>query len=1608
MDKRSCSAIWMAAWLLAYVINNPSHAQAISPDAELRAQVDLRQRIPLPDAGVFGEQYNPLTGELMLEQVDVFFGTNGLPVSLARSFSPGESPRDTPRNGAFADWQMELPRITTLTVRYDDGHGWRVAGDNPYARCNAFGAPPSLALHDGKANPDAASSSDTLDPDAWWQGYQLRIPGLAQQEILHRDPANTLIPAMNGAEGRPLRFPLLTAQQWQIACLGQTDNGEPGEGFLAVSPAGLRYVFNHLVYAAAPASSLGELGTLERFRASMLVTRIEDRFGNVLDFTYDRDRLIAISNGHEAGLRIDYRGDIPSLVERVVLNSGAPSPRIWTYRYDGLGSGRETLVGVGLPDGTTWNYKLQSLSEAALDYRGESTCRGARLFDASQAFTGSMTSPQGLTQQLTLKGFRHGRAGVTNTCGKSFPFPWVPAEYDTLSLVQRGYSGPSVGTPTWSYRYSAASESPAWTELIDPDGRVSRTTFSNAADQSEGRVLSVDTDRHANGSASRRVTFDYAQAGSGPYPGVLGSAPRSRSNAAAEAVLQPLVRQSLFQDGDTYTTEFQAFNAFAQPTLIRRSNNMAGQPSLGLELDYLNDASHWMLGLTTAVTDKASRQVILREVYDLANVTLIQQDRFGSKEASYSYTSQGLLASMSDGNGLTTQYQDHLLGQPRRTVYADGTSESALLDSFGNVVSRTDRAGTATHYDYDSMGRVTRIGAPQSDSVGWNDTVVHYEYDPQSHWGLQGGHWRTHQQRGSVITLTYYDALQRPLLSFLRDNGNDISFRRQFDWKGRVVFEAYPVNGFAEVDQQRHGTRTDYDALGRVIRTSQHSEHGALVTAITYLAGARTQTTDPKGVVTTRDWQVLDDPIDAEIVKVSAAEGVTQTVVRDAYGLPLSITQSGLYENAPVSLTRHYIYDSHKRLCRTIEPEAGSAVVDYDAGGRIAWTAQGAQISGSDCGREQVSDAGKTRRTYDVMNRLLSVAYPAGTRGVSFGYDALGLLAYADTGTSRWSYGYNKRGLPVSETLTVEGVPYTIGHRYNANGSLVDTTYPDGRVVDYAPDGWGRPTKAGSFAATARYLAAGALEYFRYGNGIEYLAEQNARQLPKNMSYVLPSGGLLFSQDFSYDTLGNLSHATDLSDTASTRRDFAYDALGRLTRAVLPGAVNSETYAYDPLNNIRRVVNDSGLQRDYQYDPLNRLNHARGANGQVHQFAYDARGNVIQRDATPFTFDFANQLTEVVGRESYDYDAFGHRVLKTRLGVGGGKSVYVYSRSGQLLFQRDHDVASSETDFIYLGGVLVAQATTRKLDQPGAISFTPGSPTDGNYTIAWGSAGGAATYELEESHDGGAWQAIYRGGSTSYTYSMVDNQRLGGTYTYRLRACASTCGQWMQSGPMGVSPRKTARFHLPQGIQRFDYTVAWEPSYSASAYDIEEGETDRSGNLVWTRVASGLPQNSLVRPGNRVGTYMYRVSSFNAHGNRGWLHSDTNQKVVVDPGEVGPPSQPRMTSPIHGMLQVRFPYALRVAWDPVARATHYEVTSNVPFSCQTVGIDCVFSAIRAGDYVMNVTACNAEGCSPPSTRILTLVAMGGIPIRTASAPSESKPERSEQSDTKSLAESHGE
>jgi len=1468
MDSRRLSSCIGAALISAVLPT--AQAQSVKPQEEMRAVVGMHAQLPAPEPVGFGERINPITGELSLLQTEAVLDGAGPALSVSREFVPGNAPAGWPRTGAFADWTLALPRITTLSLAYPDGHGWRVAGPNPFARCTAFGAPAKVA-----ASETTRAGLATVDPNAWWHGYQLDVPGLGQQEVLRRAAGNDLAPDMKQADGSPMTFPLVTANQWQIACVGATANGEPGEGFIAVAPDGTRYTFDHLVYAWAPALDLADTGKVDRVRASLLVTRVEDRFGNTLTYLYEGDRLVGMQRAGDAEIKIDYRADAANLIDRVTLRPEVANPRVWTYRYDQLGTGSERLAGVTHPDGTSWSFELQNLAEARVAYTSDATCDAAGSL-AEGRFDGSMVNPEGLSATLTLASTRHWRAGLVSDCKMSVHAPWRPYKFDTLSIVARAYEGAAIAPLSWSYRYSPAASARVWVETVDPDQRVTRTTFSKMADNTEGKPLDVAIDWREGGSFARLTRFSYAAAQAGPYPERLGNSPQTRINTLV-GVATPLTKREIVQDGDTFTTEAKAFDRFAQPVHVRRFNSIADQPSLELGLSYLEAVPQWTLGLSASVTDLSSQTPIAKTIYDPANATVAEQWSFGRKLASYTYTSRGQLASVTDGNGLTTRYDGYVLDVPGTIAYPDGTTESRTVDPFGDVVVNTDRAGIITTTEYDAMGRVARIGTPRGDSVAWNDTAIFYDLGPV---GAQFGGYASRKitQREGMQENVYYDALGRPALVHLYEWGNSLrhSQRRAYDWHGATIFASYPLEGELHRDAITAGVSTGHDVLGRPIKIARDSELGSLVTDFNYHSGATVLATDPKGAITTTRYQVLDTPDHGGVLDVQAPEGVTQAVVRDAFGLPQSITQSGMHDGVSLAQTRQYIYDDAKRLCRTVDPETQSTVFDYDAGDRLIWSEQGAPIAGEGCGREQVSDPARTRRTYDAMNRLTAVSYPDGSGNTNFRYDPMGRLLQAQSGTTDWSYAYNARGLLTSETLSVEGLAFSLAYGYNANGHLTHTVYPSGRNIDHAPNGIGQATMAGGFASSARYHANGALAYFKYGNGIEYLAEQNARLAPASLSYAKPDGALLFSQDLAYDVNGNLLSSRDLGDGGQRAQEFTYDALNRLASATAPNLWGTETYTYDPFNHIRSIANISGV-RAYQYDAASRLISAQGSDGQQHQFGYDGRGNVTQRDSTPLSFDLANRLMEVSGKEAYAYDAFGRRVLKTRLGTGGSKTYYVYNRSGSLLHQRDSDRASSGTDYIALGGTLVAQVATTQADLPGAIWFSSASPTDGPYTVMWGGVSGSVAYELEEQRDASGWAQVYRGSATS-----AERPGDGGAYDYRVRACRETCADWVISSQIGVRPKRVEVVHVPPGEwQTGPYTVSWDAPIGATAYDIDEGKYDFPMTN-WTRVASDVTELSIIRPGDAPGTYYYRIVAKNAHGHGPWS-AETNRVGVQSP-----------------------------------------------------------------------------------------------------------------------------
>ncbi len=299
-----------------------------------------------------------------------------------------------------------------------------------------------------------------------------------------------------------------------------------------------------------------------------------------------------------------------------------------------------------------------------------------------------------------------------------------------------------------------------------------------------------------------------------------------------------------------------------------------------------------------------------------------------------------------------------------------------------------------------------------------------------------------------------------------------------------------------------------------------------------------------------------------------------------------------------------------------------------------------------------------------------------------FADGALKTASNADGGT--WTYAYNKRRLPTSESLALGGRTFAIGYGYTGLGDVSTLTYPSGLSVSFAPNALGQAQQAGTYASTATYHPNGSLAGFTYGNGLTHSGSLNARGLPLR---VRDSSGSVARLDYQYvyDKHGNPTQVTDYTTPApwNENRSLAYDARDRMIQATAPNIYGVELYEYDALDNVRRMaglpngqggyavdfrfkynasqrltgINDPGGAQQWGFT-LNTLGETltRAGHGQYWSYQWNAAGRMTRADRI-----YAGSTWE-----NYAYDTHGHRTRSTR--NTGSTRYQVYSRAGQLLY----------------------------------------------------------------------------------------------------------------------------------------------------------------------------------------------------------------------------------------------------------------------------------------------------------------------------------------------------
>ena len=816
--------------------------------------------------------------------------------------------------------------------------------------------------------------------------------------------------------------------------------------------------------------------------------------------------------------------------------------------------------------------------------------------------------------------------------------------------------------------------------------------------------------------------------------------------------------QSLLQNeieslgSDTFSTTYSWFTAYGSPERIE-ADYVNADPLYKLETHY-DDTTNWIVdlpeGAWVSKTEWPSMLINgpsnVQDAFSGWDATMVSKIVYWDKtppyrsKPHYVYSEGGLLekeyseyytsGSMGDikridyrskpGYELFENYKRgiaQLVTVPQR-YEADADSMSYTVNDEGWITSDTDFNGAETRYSYDDIGRLTAINYVDQK---WKDVAISYVNISGN---LISSTNTMTKKYGAYTETTTYDELGRvKMIKTVPTSGQTTYKKFMYDINGKLKFESFP----SASSNPTNGMTYTYDALGR-LKQQENLETGTIRTW-DYVAQNKIVYTDGRDNPTTTQYLRNGNDIYGAVKSIAAPESSTTTIDYDELMNPTTISQNGQ--------TQTNIYDNYARLVSIVRSDVGTTTFGYFTDSRLL--------------ASETKGEGTTPviYTYDNRGDLKKKNIEGGNTLLEQTLDPVGNIETMSSTGTKWSYLYNDRNLLEEETLEVDGQRYTLDWEYDVYGYISSVEYPNGEVVDFAPNGLGQAVQAGTYATNATYYPSGSLKDFTYGNGISRNIGVNAMGMITSIED--DSEVSVVSQHYVYDLEHNLEDMEDRVESTYGLSSLQYDGLNRLTG----GYVNQEILdiGYNANNDITyKTVGDSVT--DYTYDAATGLLSSTG--GAVNRtFDYDVRGNVIDNGIKLFTFNEDNQMIEGAGI-TFTYDGFGNRVMKQN---GTDKEYFMYSRNGRLMYKAS-DIAGNYTNYYYLGTRLVAKIVKESTEDVEhiivEILISIDDLIDGNYS-------------------GNVEVAILSNGSTlwvdadSYIYTgVIDDLLLEGENAYEL------------------------------------------------------------------------------------------------------------------------------------------------------------------------------------------------------------------------------------------------
>ena len=838
----------------------------------------------------------------------------------------------------------------------------------------------------------------------------------------------------------------------------------------------------------------------------------------------------------------------------------------------------------------------------------------------------------------------------------------------------------------------------------------------------------------------------------------------------------------------------------------------------------------------------------------------------------------GLLTSLTDQNNQTSNYGYDVLGRATSGSYPDGGAVTInYTDSVPVQISKTVKVTSALNQVantiFDGLGRVSQTQFHDPDCTAGSQLVK-----TDHTYGFDMGQNTTF----STATTPYCDT------------------------PGTV----YGLS-----------TRTDADALGRVIKVTQTD--GAV--ASTSYTGNCTTVTDEAG----KSRKTCSDGLGRT---TGAWEDPNGLNYETDYGYNtlnnlLSVTQKG---NDPISTNwrpRAFTYDSLSRLLSTSNPEYGnsSSTTNLSINYTYSNTSSGCSADPSTvCTKAAPTPNATTGTTsvtttyvYDNLDRLTKKTYSDATPIASYGYDAdTSTLTCANvpsltdsypkgqhtamcdgSGATAWSH--DKMGRSLTEKRLINGssaITNSILYSYNLDGSAATLTYPSGRVIAYTPNSLSSYTAGRALSAVdtanginyvtaAKYAPQGNLSSLANGSSISGAITYNTRLQPLQMYYTtgtISSGTLsqlqgstcptttatIMSTNYNFglgtNDNGNVQSVTNCRNTNRTQ-NFVYDNLNRISQGYSSGTNWGEDFTIDPWGNLTNRALHSGKTN---YEPLNAASAT--THNQLPGFGYDIAGNMVSNGTASYTYDAENRLISTAGY-AYTYDGKGERVKK----ASGSTGTLYWKGMGSDPIAESNLSGTMQEEYIFFGDRRVA----RRDVSGGAVHYYF-SDHLGSHGVVMNATGSTCEQDIDYYPFGGVEQDYCPTVSQNYKFTGKERDSESGLDNFGARYDASSLGRFMtpdwDARPVTVP---YAVFGDPQSLNLYAY-VRNDPVSRADA-DGHSGDLPLPPSNPMAAGQGGVmnaedPGTAVARDRAVLEAQGYHVVGMNA--NAGWFQVTAAQK----------------------------------------------------------------------------------------------------------------------------------